>query len=160
MCKNRSYQYRGLKKMGRFIIVIFLALGCPLAGFAGETADSSEETNENQAVQLEEMVVTANRIETPMADVTRSIGRINREQMDTAQESFLPEMMDTIPGVTLRRNGGIGQYTIISIRGASSEYTQFQYNGIPLRDAADSKSALHNFIKSMYSASNVFYIIV
>jgi len=53
------------------------------------------------------------------------------------------------------RLGGPGQLSTISIRGAGPQHTQFQYNGFPLRDAADTQSALQYFIEDLYSGSNL-----
>lgn len=49
----------------------------------------------------------------------------------------------------------MGQWSNISIRGAGPQYTQYQYNGMPLRDAADTQTTLQFFIEDLFSASNL-----
>ena len=103
----------------------------------------------------EDMVVTANRSETSREETTKSISVVGSEDRDEQQQYFLPKLLDSQPGVLLRSLGGLGQWSNISIRGAGSQYTQYQYNGMPLRDAADTQSTLQYFIEDMFSASNL-----
>ena len=103
----------------------------------------------------EDMVVTANRSETSREETTKSISVVGSEDRDEQQQYFLPKLLDSQPGVLLRSLGGLGQWSNISIRGAGSQYTQYQYNGMPLRDAADTHSTLQYFIEDMFSASNL-----
>jgi outer membrane receptor for ferrienterochelin and colicin len=95
---------------------------------------AEDETPDTQT--MEEMVVTATRTETPMVETTKSIDVIHASDRDEQQQYFLPELIDNQPGVYLKRNGGIGQFSSISIRGTGSQDVQYQYNGMPLRDAA------------------------
>lgn len=101
------------------------------------------------------MVVTANRSETSRAETTKSVSVVGSEDRDEQQQTFLPALMDNEPGVFLRRSGGLGQWTTISIRGAGPQHTQVQYNGMPLRDASDTQSTLQYFIEDLYSHDNL-----
>ncbi|WP_448382156.1 TonB-dependent receptor plug domain-containing protein [Desulfosoma sp.] len=105
--------------------------------------------------QLEPIVVTASRMETPISQVTKSVSVVSASDRDERQQYFLPDLFSTEPGVILRRLGGPGQWSNISLRGAGSQHTQFQYNGFPLRDAADTQSTLQYFIEDLYSGSNL-----
>ena len=117
----------------------------PAAAFAAPTVKH----------EAEDMVVTANRSEISREETTKSISVFGSEDRDEQQRYFLPELMDNEPGVFLRRNGGLGQWTNVSIRGAGGQHTQFQYNGMPLRDAADTQSTLQYFVEDMFSGSNL-----
>lgn len=110
---------------------------------------------EKKAAGLEPMVVTATRVETPLSQVTKSLSVVTGEQRDAQQEYFIPKLLDNEPGVLMRRLGGPGQWSEISIRGAPGQFTQFQYNGMPLRDMADTQSTLQYFIEDLYSGSNL-----
>lgn len=103
----------------------------------------------------EDIVVTASRSETSIEETTKSIDVVDTADREDLQQYFLPELLDNEPGVVLRSLGGLGQWSNLSIRGAGSQYTQFQYNGMPLRDAADTQSTLQYFIEDMYSGSNL-----
>ena len=104
---------------------------------------------------LEPLVVTATRIQVPQSQLTKSVSVVTARERDEQQQVFLPELLDNQPGVYLRRLGGPGQYSNLTIRGAGSQHIQYQYNGFPLRDAADSQSTLQYFIEDLYSGSNL-----
>ncbi len=107
---------------------------------------------------LSPMVVTATRIETPLFQVTKSVNVVTSDDRDEQEQYYLPKLLDNEPGVNLQQDGGIGQYSTISIRGVPSTYTQFQYNGFPLRDAADTQSTFSYFTGDLYGSSNLHQI--
>ncbi len=129
-----------------------LCLGLALLPLAASFLHAEEGARK---VQGEEIVVTASRSETSREEVTKSVSVIGSEDRDEQQQYFLPELLDKQPGVFLRSLGGLGQWSNISIRGAGPQYTQFQYNGMPLRDAADTQNSVQYFIGDMFSASNL-----
>ena len=121
-----------------------------------ETAVQEQADATSQAVhKAEDIVVTASRSETLLKETTKSIDIVSSEDRDELQQYFLPKVLDNEPGVFLRTLGGLGQWSNISIRGAGPQYTQYQYNGMPLRDAADTQSTLQYFIGDMFSSSNL-----
>jgi vitamin B12 transporter len=150
------------------VLCLLVALNFLPAQARGETQQDQteqEETRESAAPQesgspgetarMEPVVVTATRVETPLSQVTKSVSVVTPENRDEQQEYFLPELIDNEPGVYLRRLGGPGQWSNISIRGAGSQHIQYQYNGFPLRDAADTQTTIQYFIEDLYSASNL-----
>ena len=114
---------------------------------------AADEAEEQPA--LEEIVVTATRTEVPLEGTTKSVDVVHAEDVEDLEEYYLPELIDNQPGVLMRRLGGLGQWSNISIRGAGAQHTQFQYNGMPLRDAADTQSTLQYFIEDMFSTTNL-----
>ncbi len=117
---------------------------------AKDQADTTGNT-----VALETMVVSGTKTEVSLDKSAKSINVIDGKEMTDYQQYFLPELIDNQPGVYLNRSGGLGQYSTISIRGAGTQHTQFQYNGMPLRDAADTQCAFQYFIEDMFGADNV-----
>ncbi|GLI34619.1 TonB-dependent receptor plug domain-containing protein [Desulforhabdus amnigena] len=157
--------------MKRYFVAV-LAVFCLMIPLHSVPAQENEEVTANSAEQeksgkdekeasvketaaLEPMVVTATRTETPLSEVTKSVSVVDREDRAVREQYYIPELIDTLPGVIMERNGGPGQFTNISIRGAGAQYTQFQYNGMPLRDAADTQHTLQYFIGDLQSASNL-----
>lgn len=126
-----------------------------LVGIMSLVLSQASWAEDEDAIKLEKVVVTATRTETPLSEVAKSISVIDRDDMERAQDYFMPELIDNVPGVFLSRHGGPGQFSNISIRGAGTQHTQFQYNGMPLRDAADTQSTLQYFIEDMYAGSNL-----
>lgn len=105
--------------------------------------------------KAEDIVVTASRTETRLQETTKSIDIVDSADREELQQYFLPELLDNEPGIFFRTNGGLGQFSNISIRGAGSQYTQYQYNGMPLRDAADTQTTMQYFIEDMFGGSNL-----
>ncbi|MEW6664649.1 MAG: TonB-dependent receptor [Thermodesulfobacteriota bacterium] len=122
---------------------------------AGSGEVKGQEAGKKETPALEPVVVTATRTETPVSQLTKSLSVVSAGEMEEAQQQFLPELIDNTPGVFMRRLGGPGSLTSISIRGAGAQHVQYQYNGIPLKDAADTKSAIHYFIEDLYGGSNL-----
>ncbi len=120
-----------------------------------ESSVSIKQEPASATAVLEPMVVTATRVETPVSQLTKSVSVVTSEERDEQEQYYLPELIDNEPGVYLKRNGGPGQFSTIIIRGAPAKYTQFQYNGFPLRDAADTQSTFNYFTEDLYGGSNL-----
>lgn len=129
-----------------------LCLGLAILPLAAALVRAEEP---QKKVRGEEMVVTASRSETSLQESTKSIDLVDSEERDERQQYFLPKLLDSQPGVFARSLGGPGQLSNISIRGAGPQYTQFQYNGMPLRDAADTQTTLQYFVGDLFSAANL-----
>ncbi len=137
------------------VLISLLALGVASQGLAEENMKTKELIQLSLDELLDTTVVTATRTETPLSKVAKSISVVSQEDMKMSKEAFLPELVDNVPGVFLKRNGGPGRLASISIRGTESRFTQFQYNGMPLRDAADAQYTLRAFIQDFYNGGNV-----
>ncbi|MCP4109350.1 MAG: TonB-dependent receptor [Desulfobacteraceae bacterium] len=156
MKKNRNGQLTHIPRL-LFLMMILLCLA--VQGFAEET---ETEFNEETILILEEIddilettVITASRTGTTLGKSTRSIALITREDMETAQKYHIPGMTDQVSGVFTRSTGGPGQLTHILIRGVSDDYTQMQYNGIPLKDPSDMLGSLYFSYTNFYSGLNI-----
>ncbi|MBN2041890.1 MAG: TonB-dependent receptor [Spirochaetes bacterium] len=127
------------------------------AAFAQEERGTTQETESTikEEANLGKVVVTATKTEVSQDKLTKSVDVIDKEDMEAAKESYLPELLDNLPGVHLNRGGGTGQYSTVQIRGVSADYTQFQYNGIPLNDAGGTSDSITFFIEDMFMSSNV-----
>jgi vitamin B12 transporter len=124
----------------------------------GTTATDREKEEKAKAEQpytIEPVVVTATRTETPLSEVTKSVYVVDKKEMETQQQTSIPEALDIVPGVMVQNQGGPGQYSAVNIRGASSEYVQFQYNGFPLRDAADTQTTFQFLESDLFGQSGI-----
>ena len=88
-----------------------------------------EETN-----QLDEIVVTANRIETALNEVGSSITVINREEIEQRQRPFVLDLLRSIPALDVVQSGGPGGTTSVFIRGAASTHTLVFLDGVRMND--------------------------
>jgi len=96
-----------LKRKVLYYLSIFV-LTSPTVGFAEELG---------QDALFDEIVVTANRTETPKQEVTSTVSVITREMIDNSPATSVQELLGTVPGVALYGYGGLGNKTAVSIRG-------------------------------------------
>ncbi len=92
-----------------------------LAAWMALTGGASAQTT------LQTVVVTGSATEKSLADAPASIGLITREQIEARPVVELAELLGSVPGVTLTRNGnGVPG---VQIRGLASNYTLILVDG-------------------------------
>ena len=89
---------------------------------------------EEEVTNLEEVVVTANRLETATGEVGSSITVITAKEIDQRQQKFLLGVLRSVPSIDVVQNGGPGSTTSVFMRGANSEHTLVLLDGIELND--------------------------
>ncbi len=96
------------------------------------------------APALREVVVTANRVETPITDVTADITYIDRDTLERAGQTSLREILGQQPGVQWVSNGSYRSSTGIFLRGASSSQSIVLLDGIRIGSATSGTVAIEN----------------
>lgn len=89
---------------------------------------------EDKIGKLEEVVVTANRLETAASEVGSSITVITAEQIEQRQQMFLLDVLRSVPSIDVVQSGVKGSTTSVFMRGANSEHTLIMLDGIELND--------------------------
>lgn len=105
-----------------------------------------------EPIRAGEVVVTASRIEEPAEAAASSITVITRKEMDERQIRTVYDALQGIAGVDLARNGGPGTLSQVFLRGAKSEHTLVQVDGVEVNDPV---SAGRSFNFANLSTSNV-----
>ncbi len=82
----------------------------------------------------ETIVVTANRAPQPTTRVGQSVTVIDLPELERRQSQNVADVLRTMPGVTIARNGGVGSVTSVFIRGADSDQTVALIDGVKLND--------------------------
>jgi vitamin B12 transporter len=80
------------------------------------------------------IVVTANRAPEPVGRVGQSITVIDQAGLERRQAQTVADVLRTVPGVSIARNGGVGTSTSVFIRGAESDQTVALIDGVKLND--------------------------
>ncbi|MGE5566794.1 MAG: TonB-dependent receptor plug domain-containing protein [Parcubacteria group bacterium] len=83
--------------------------------------------------QVNEVIVTATRLPA-FVEETPSVHVIGREEIENRQAVFAPDILDTVPGLSVFRNGAFGGPASVSIRGASTDKTLVLIDGVPVND--------------------------
>ncbi|MFH0871519.1 MAG: TonB-dependent receptor, partial [bacterium] len=96
---------------------------------SGLWAEELEEVEE-----LQEVVVTATRLEEPLREVASSVTVISQEEVERRQQRSVAEIIRAVPGLDVVQGGGPGRLASVSIRGAGDGHTLVMMDGIELND--------------------------
>lgn len=110
-------------------------------GALGISVAFAQEASDEDDVTLPKMVVTSTRKELQDA---LSPGVVSVVYPDDAkgEHKSLPELLDRIPGVYVRRVAGTGQYTTASIRGSAPSQVNIYIDGVPFNLASETAADL------------------
>ncbi|MFN2100334.1 TonB-dependent receptor plug domain-containing protein [Altererythrobacter sp. MF3-039] len=82
------------------------------------------------------ITVTATGDETFVSDTGQPVTVISRKEIEDLQGADLTRVLERAPGVTFSRNGGVGGFTGLRIRGAEAEQLLAMIDGVPVNDQA------------------------
>ena len=111
-----------------------LATGAPVAALAQPQAPTPDIAGSVAATTTEQVVVTANRSATPVDQVGQQATVLTLPQIQLDQETSVADLLARTPGVVLTRNGGPGEATSLSIRGADTDQTVMLIDGVKVND--------------------------
>lgn len=83
-----------------------------------------------EEIKLEEVVVTAMRIEEPLEETTSSVTVIRSEDIEKKGIDFLADALRSVPELNLVQNGGAGKVASVLLRGGSSSHVLVMIDGI------------------------------
>jgi vitamin B12 transporter len=81
-----------------------------------------------------DVIVTANRAERPADEVAQSVTVIDAAEIERRQSQTVLDLLRTVPGVTVTRNGGPGTVAGVNIRGAENDQNVVLIDGVKLND--------------------------
>lgn len=118
----------------RQILLVAAVLGGGAAAAVAQQTGNPGNPGPPSTTFGESIVVTATLEPEERDQVPASVAVIPREEIEERQAVALPELLATVPGVTVLQTGSPGQQTSVFTRGAESEQTLLLWNGIPLND--------------------------
>jgi vitamin B12 transporter len=92
--------------------------------------------------KLETINVTASRISQPDGEALAPLTVFTREDIERLQPNDLPDLLNRIPGLDIRKNGGVGSTTGLFIRGTSNSNLLTLVNGTRVGSATNGATAL------------------
>lgn len=116
--------------MKRFIFFITLFLPCLIFSQSGAINSS-----------LDEIVISANKTQTPYYAVGSSVTIITSEEISRKQTSSVIELLREVPGVSVIQQGGPGKLSYVSLRGANTNHTLVIIDGAKMNDASSPSNA-------------------
>jgi len=81
---------------------------------------------------LADVVVTATRVEQPLADLVADVSVIDRQTIEASGATGVLDVLARLPGVEISRNGSIGTTSSIFLRGAETRFTAVYLDGVRL----------------------------
>lgn len=97
--------------------------------------EENQESSKKKVSSLQhEIVVTANRVETPLKEIASSVTVITREELERMNKATVLEALQGVLGINIIQNGPPGGAASVFLRGANSEHTIVMMDGIELND--------------------------
>ncbi|MBA3018675.1 MAG: TonB-dependent receptor [Proteobacteria bacterium] len=117
------------------VLLVFMFLGLPMPIFAWEGED---------AITMEEIIVTAGRIEEPLKYSPDSVTIITGEEIQKKGKQTVIDVIRDVPGVFVKQNGSPGGSSSIYTRGTNNAHTLIMIDGVRVGDpmAGDGKMSI------------------
>tara|TARA_B110000977_G_scaffold170542_1_gene221349 strand:+ start:935 stop:2833 length:1899 start_codon:yes stop_codon:yes gene_type:complete len=99
---------------------------------------------------LEEVIVSASRIEIPLRQIGTSVSVISGEEIQLRGYNSLTDVLSTQPGIAASNAGGLGKTTSLRIRGEEGYRTLMMIDGVDISDPSGTQVGprLESFIAS------------
>jgi len=116
--------------MKRFI---FGALALLLLIHPAWAEEKSADTKKVPAQKVEEIVVTATRLPEPEKEATSAVTVVRGEDIEKMNVETLPDVLRSIPELTVIQNGGEGTAASVFLRGGGSSQTLVMLDGVKVK---------------------------
>jgi vitamin B12 transporter len=90
-----------------------------------------------EELELEPVVVTASRIEEPLAVAPGSITVITEEEIEFQQAVTVSELLKNLPGVYLQEQGTLGEEAKVRLRGSNYNHNLILIDGVKVNNPYD-----------------------
>ncbi len=88
-----------------------------------------------EPTELEPIIVTATRLETPIDRLPVSVSVVEGEEVERQQVKDIFEVLRDVPGFTIVQNGSRGGTTSLLVRGGQSDFNQVLIDGVKVNQA-------------------------
>ncbi|MFV8783966.1 TonB-dependent receptor plug domain-containing protein [Microbulbifer sp. SA54] len=88
---------------------------------------------------LEQVVVTASRVEIPRAQTAVSVSVLTAVDIEKLGYATLMDVVKTLPGISVSNNGGLGKVSNIYVRGESGSRTLVLLDGVNVADPTNTQ---------------------
>ncbi len=97
-------------------------------------------------INLDEVVVTATRIEQPLKQTLSSTTVITQEDIKNSQAHDLVTILRGVAGVEFSQNGGIGKATSLFLRGSNSNQVLVLVDGVRINSATTGTASIQDLM--------------
>lgn len=122
------------------VVNIGVVTGCvltviPFTGISAQSSEGNDKKPETTEMELEEVMVTASRISTPLNQTAKLVTVITNEQIQQAPVQSIQDLLIYSANIDVVQRAGHGVQADISIRGGSKDQTAILLNGINLSNS-------------------------
>jgi len=114
----------------------YLLLGVSLAVCTPAMAQDDDRIVVSDPVPDALITVVATGIRQPITQSGQSISVVGPDEIASVQGPDLSRVLERLPGVSLTRNGGLGSFTGLRVRGANAEQVLVLVDGVRMADVA------------------------
>ena len=114
----------------RHLVKLVCAFSVNLLPLSIQLANAQVESHS----ELEEIIVTSSRIETPLRQIGTSVSVLNAEEIAANGSTSLIDVLRTLPSISVTNTGGAGQVSNLRIRGEEGYRTLTLIDGIKISD--------------------------
>lgn len=122
-----------------------LNLFCLVFAYNGVKAQNIAEIDSLQTQKLEEVVLSSNRLETPLRQNSKTVQILTADQIRQSGVTHVVDLLQQIAGVDIKRRGAGATQADLNIRGGTFDQTLLLIDGIKLDDAQTGHHTL-NFL--------------
>ena len=110
----------------------------PIAAFAVAVPAyaAAEEIVIADTIRDDLITVVATGVSVPVDQAGQPVSVIAKDEIDHIQGADITRVLERAPGVTISRNGGVGGFTAVRVRGADAEQLLVLIDGVRVADAA------------------------
>ena len=137
--ENVSLTISSLFGRGGMRLICSALLASALIAPVAHAQESNDDENE-----LEEIVVTATRIPTPLADTLPTTAIITAEDIERIKPQDFGELLKLTSGIGFRDSGGRGSEGDLFVRGTSSKHVLILIDGIRTSSATTGETAIQH----------------
>ena len=98
---------------------------------------ASEGGCQGQQYKLEEVVVTATRVETPKEEIAANVTVVTSDDIEKMPVSSVAEVLQYVPGAYVEFSGGLGSQATSTIQGSDPGHVAVYQDGVPLNQLAN-----------------------
>ena len=98
------------------------------------SAIAQTNNEDTTTIELADVIITENRMQTPFSESARSMYVITKSQIAAMPVQSLAEALTYVPGVDIRQRGVMGIQADVGIRGGTFDQTLVLINGVKISD--------------------------
>lgn len=111
--------------------------------------------NDTLKTILRDVVISANRTETPYYTIASSVSVITAEEISRKNYYSIVDLLREIPGLSIVQQGGPGKLSNVFMRGANSNHTLVLLDGIEMNDPSSPNNAFDFSSLSIYDIDRI-----